>query len=250
MPSYLITGASRGLGLAFATELLKDPANKVIATARDTAGAKQLQDIATKYPNDRLIMLDLDVTKAESILKVVKNLDSLVPEGLDHFISNAGLSLQPLTTFADLDLVAFEDELRFNLVPTINLLRAFLPSIRKSKVKKILILTSQLGSIELGAHMPNLANAYSVAKAALNMLIRKWGAVLKTEGITSLLIHPGWVGATEIGDGISPWIAQNAPSVPNISLDDSAAGCMKVFNEASLEDTGAFFNFDGTKLPW
>jgi len=59
--------------------------------------------------------------------------------------------------------------LRFNIIVPVNLLRTFLPSIKKSKEKKILILTSQLGSIELGAYMPNLANAYSVAKAALNM---------------------------------------------------------------------------------
>jgi len=61
------------------------------------------------------------------------------------------------------------DELRFNLVFTVNLLRELLPRITQGKEKKILILTSQLGSIELGAYMPNLANAYSVAKAALNM---------------------------------------------------------------------------------
>jgi NAD(P)-dependent dehydrogenase (short-subunit alcohol dehydrogenase family) len=66
-------------------------------------------------------------------------------------------------------LNAFEDELQFNLIVPVRLFRAFLPLIRLSQEKKILVLTSQLGSIELGASLPDLANAYSVAKAGLNM---------------------------------------------------------------------------------
>ncbi|KAB5578185.1 putative short-chain dehydrogenases/reductase [Coniochaeta sp. 2T2.1] len=250
MPSYLITGASRGLGLAFTAELLKDPTNKVIATARNTAGAKGLQDLAAQHPKERLILADLDVTSLKSIQHLAGMLETLVPEGLDNLISNAGLSHQPLATFDEMDLAAFENEMHFNLVVTVNLLRAFLPSITKGREKKILVITSQLGSIEQGGHMPNLANAYSVAKAALNMLVRKWGAVLKRDSITTILLHPGWVGSTEIGGGISSWIAENASSVPNIALEDSAAGCMKVLREAKLEDAVTFFNFDGTKMPW
>lgn len=48
-------------------------------------------------------------------------------------------------------------------------IRAFLPLIRKSKEKKILAITSVLGSIELGFTMPGVANTYSVVKAGLNM---------------------------------------------------------------------------------
>ncbi|OIW30535.1 putative short-chain dehydrogenases/reductase [Coniochaeta ligniaria NRRL 30616] len=250
MPSYLITGASRGLGLAFTTELLNDPANLVIATARSTSGSKGLQDLAAKYPKERLILVDLDVTDLGIVQQVAKQLDTLVPEGLDNFISNAGVAHGAVATFDDLDLDAFEDELHFNLVVLVNLLRAFLPSIKKSKQKKILIISSSLGSIELGGYMPNLANTYSIAKAALNMLVRKWGAVLKRDGVTSILLHPGWVSSTEIGDSISDWIAENAPDIPSITSDVSAAGSMKVLKEATLEDAVSFFNFDGTKLPW
>jgi hypothetical protein len=64
------------------------------------------------------------------------------------------------------------------------------------------------------------------------------------------VIHSGWVGSTEIGDGISSWIAENAPQVPNIPLEESAAGCMKVLKDATVENSGSFYNFDGTKIPW
>jgi hypothetical protein len=53
-----------------------------------------------------------------------------------------------------------------------------------------------------------------------------------------------------MGATISSWIAENAPQVPNIAIDDSAAGCMKVLREAKLEDALSFFDFDGTRIPW
>lgn len=60
-------------------------------------------------------------------------------------------------------------ELEFNLAAPIYLLREFLPLVRKSQAKKILVITSILASIELGGYMTGLANGYSVSKAALNM---------------------------------------------------------------------------------
>lgn len=62
-------------------------------------------------------------------------------------------------------------EVEFNTTTPINIIRGFLPLIRKGNAKKILVVTSQLGSIEIGFHMVNLSNAYSVAKAALNMYV-------------------------------------------------------------------------------
>lgn len=77
------------------------------------------------------------------------------------------------------------------ITQTIGTLRAFLPLIRKGHDKKIVVISSALGSIELAAGMPGLNDIYSVTRAALNMLVRKWGGVLKLEGITTALVHPG-----------------------------------------------------------
>ncbi|KAK3323657.1 putative short-chain dehydrogenases/reductase [Cercophora scortea] len=245
MPSFLVTGSSRGLGLAFVTELLKFPENKVIATARNTKGAEGLQALASKHSADQLVLLDLDITSQESIDRAAAEAARILPDGLDHLIGNAGVNEQALVSFEDLDLSIFQDELNFNLISTIRLYRAFLPLIRKSTAKKIVQVTSVLGSIELAAGSPGLANGYSVAKAALNMLVRKWGPSLKAEGITTILIHPGWVGQTEIGDSIAPYIHKYSPGLPNIPQEESAAGVIKVVKEATIEDTGAFFNYDG-----
>lgn len=141
MPSYLITGTSRGLGLGFATELvcffaypfridsfeltpclhgkqLKDPKNLVIATARNTAGSSGLQKLKAEYPsNERLVLLDLDVSKVDSIRAAVKTLEPLLPNGLDNLVSNAGVSYSSMKTFEEMYvLFPLEKSLGFLLI--------------------------------------------------------------------------------------------------------------------------------------
>ncbi|KKP01094.1 short-chain dehydrogenase [Trichoderma harzianum] len=195
MPSYLVTGSSRGLGLGFVTEL---------ETSR------------------------------------------LLPGGLDNLVSSAGVNPNPLTSFEDIEVKEFVDEVIFNLTTTLLLLREFVPLIRKSVSKKVLVISSVLGSTELGASMPNLQNAYSTAKAALNMMVRKWSAVLKDQGITTVLLHPG----TEVGSGIEEWMKTYAPNVPRQTIEECAESSMKVLAGITPKDNGLFYNYDGTKVPW
>ena len=67
------------------------------------------------------------------------------------------------------DAEQLASELSFTVTAPLLLVREFLPLIRKSKAKKILIITSSVGSIELAPTMPNIGNAYSISRAALNM---------------------------------------------------------------------------------
>lgn len=81
---------------------------------------------------------------------------------------------------------------------TLGVLQGFLPLIRQGRDKKILVVSSVLGSIDQSVNLPGLADSYSVVRAALNMLVRKWGGVLKSEGITTVLIHPGMILQTRL----------------------------------------------------
>jgi short-subunit dehydrogenase involved in D-alanine esterification of teichoic acids len=67
------------------------------------------------------------------------------------------------------DVKDFTAELDFTVTAPLVLVREFLPLVRKSEKKRILVVSSGLGSIQHAAFMPNLANGYSVARAALNM---------------------------------------------------------------------------------
>jgi NAD(P)-dependent dehydrogenase (short-subunit alcohol dehydrogenase family) len=69
--------------------------------------------------------------------------------------------------------------------------RSLLPPTHPKTKGKLVFMSSILGSVELAAGMPMLNDAYAVTRAALNMLIRKWGAALRLEGITTAVIHPG-----------------------------------------------------------
>ncbi|EOO03022.1 hypothetical protein UCRPA7_1462 [Phaeoacremonium minimum UCRPA7] len=249
MPSYLITGASRGLGLGFTAELLKDNNNTVVATARNTAGSSGLQELKAQDKDGRLLLIDLDVTKPESISAAVKKTAELLPSGLDNLISNAGVSYNALKNFEELDMTELTAELDFTVTAPIQVIREFLPLIRKSEAKRILVVTSGLGSIQNAVFLPNLANGYSIARAALNMVVRKWSPLLKPEGVTIALLHPGWVSVTEIGDGISEWMAKYNPTMENLTVEASAANSMKVLNGLTIEGSGEFFNHDGTKYP-
>ncbi|KAL6694005.1 putative short-chain dehydrogenases/reductase [Trichoderma pleuroticola] len=250
MPSYLVTGSSRGLGLGFVTELLKEKDNVVIATARNTATSTGLQELKSKHRDGQLHLIDLDVTNIESIRRAVQETSRLLPGGLDNLVSNAGVNPSPLTSFEDIDVKELVDEVSFNLTTTLLLLREFVPLVSKSEAKKILIISSVLGSTELGASMPNLQNAYSTAKAALNMMVRKWSAVLKDQGITTVLLHPGYSALTGVGSGIEDWMKTYAPNVPRQTIEECAESSMKILAGITPEDNGLFYNYDGTKLPW
>ncbi|CZR58536.1 uncharacterized protein PAC_08428 [Phialocephala subalpina] len=250
MHSYLVTGSSRGLGLAYVGELLKNPDNYVIATVRTPSKATELQALISKYSENRAAVLQLDLASAESIKKAAEEAAKLLPDGLDCLVGNAGANDQPVATFENLDLKLFSEELNLELINNTILIRSFLPLIRQGNPGKFIFMSSIIGSVELAAGMPMLNDAYAVSRAALNMLVRKWGAALKFEGIATAVIHPGWVPTTDIGSGIVEWVEKYAPDLPRIPVPESAAGVVKIVETLTIEDTNSFFNFDGSKLPW
>ena len=73
-----------------------------MATARNTAGAAGLQKLKEEHKDGRLFLVDLDVTKVESIRAAAEKTASILPNGLDNLVSNAGVSYSALTSFEDL----------------------------------------------------------------------------------------------------------------------------------------------------
>jgi NAD(P)-dependent dehydrogenase (short-subunit alcohol dehydrogenase family) len=188
------------------------------------------------------------------------------------------------------DLDEFADEITFSSVAPLRVSRAFLPLIKKSEIKKIIFISSVLASSQITFMMAGQFNAYSVAKASLNMyvhyyyivlrkvadvswslcrLAHKWAATLKYEGVSTAAIHPGTylrrpsycisifiernvVGwsQTPLGEGINDWMAKYAPHVPHFPPEAAAGNVIKISEALTLEKTGAFWHFDGTNLPW
>ena len=137
----------------------------------------------------------------------------------------------------------------FSTVDPLCVSRAFLPLIKKSELKRIIFVSTILASSQITFLMANQFNAYSVAKAALNMLVRKWGATLKYDNVITAAIHPGWA-QTDLGEGINEWMEKYAPDVPHFMPDQAAQNVITVLQALTLEKTGAFWHYDGTNLPW
>ena len=154
MASYLITGASRGFGLALARQLASLPASdvsKVFATARGDGPA--LEELAQKSPG-RVVVVTLDVTNETSIKQAAAEVEAkLEGRGLDVLINNAGVcqyasdGVKSMRAFLlpNVSQHKSANGLRDNLTEslTINVLgvhwvtRAFLPLLQKGNQKKV-----------------------------------------------------------------------------------------------------------------
>lgn len=125
MPSFLVTGASRGIGLAIIQKLvctflcesinprvshlrlkLQDQSNFVIATSRDVSVSKALQDLHKTYPRDRLASLSLNLEMPSSIDDIARDAAALLPNGLDCLISNAGVAYEQGVPIQDLCVIS------------------------------------------------------------------------------------------------------------------------------------------------
>jgi NAD(P)-dependent dehydrogenase (short-subunit alcohol dehydrogenase family) len=92
MASFLVTGASRGLGLALVKDLISRPSSevgKIIAAVRGDAPA--LDEVAQKS-SGKVAIIKLDVTDQESIKKAASDASFILGDkGLDVLINNAGI---------------------------------------------------------------------------------------------------------------------------------------------------------------
>ncbi|KAH9935691.1 uncharacterized protein B0H18DRAFT_1114405 [Fomitopsis serialis] len=246
MPSYLVTGASRGIGLGIVTKLLKNRRTSwspPCAIRRLTASRSW-----DEYPKTHL-------PSSSSILRLRQHREGrrraakVLPDGLDHLINNAGVSFQEGASFETIDLRVFEEELRVNTVAPIEVVRQFLPLVRKSAVKKVVLVSTIISSLELAPNLSTLAITYGITKAGLNILARKWAAVLYQEGITTVTLHPGWV-ETDLGVTIKDWWAKRNPDLKPISVQQSAEDVLRVIKEAKLEEKIKLYSHTGDVLPW
>ena len=223
MPTTLITGANRGIGLALVREF-QSRGHAVIATARDPAKSADLKATGAE-------LHALDVADPAAIKALVAALNG---RAIDYLINNAGLGDR--ADMPNLDYDRFDELLRVNTVAPIRVLDALTPNLAAGGAKVAAALSSQLGSIE-NTDM-SFGLAYRVSKAGLNMGLSTAAHSLAGQGITLLARHPGWVKTDMGGDA--------APVLPA----DSAAGLYKVITGSGPSKELRFFDFEGKTLPW
>ena len=219
MPSVLITGANRGLGLEFARQYKSDGWD-VVATARETS--RELESLGVRV--EALHMRDLD-----SVAGFGGRIDRL-----DLLIANAGTYGPKSVTTAE-DALGWSETHTINTIAPFLLAQAVLPQIERSGGKLIGIST-RMGSIEDNTSSGLIA--YRSSKAALNAAWRSLAIDVAGSGVVAAVLHPGWV-QTRMGGASAP-----------LSPEDSISGMRRVIEELGPDASGGFFSYDGSEIPW
>jgi NAD(P)-dependent dehydrogenase (short-subunit alcohol dehydrogenase family) len=232
MPSVLITGANRGLGLEFARQFATD-GWRVHATCRMPADAAELRAIAGHNPPGRLTIHALDVRDRSQVQSLAAE---LAGQPIDVLLNNAAVWGPQTQTFSQLEDRAWIEVLEADLLGVVRVTEAFLEHVARSERKVIIALSSRLASITLnetgGRYM------YRAAKAGANAVVRSLAVDLASRGITCIALTPGWV-RTDMG-------GPNAP----LSVEESVTGMRRVIAGLDLAQSGRFLAYDGSTLPW
>lgn len=263
MPSYLITGASRGLGYAWLKHLSSNPANTVIGMVRNKAATEKLL-AADNITNVHLV--SADITDIKALHLAADQVSDITGGSLDVLINNAGLVSttsafkpvidQPPETLEQ-DLL---DSFKANVVGVAHTTNAFLPLIRKGTVKKVITISSGMADLDLvNRFAVDVSGPYSISKAATNLLVAKFHAALgPAEGILFLSLSPGLV-STRVTPPTEEELRGNqamgakflayAPHFTGpISPEESVRMQLDVIEKATVEtDGGAFISHFGNK---
>jgi len=222
--TVLITGANRGIGLEFARQF-RERGYDVIGTAREPEQAGELHQLGVQVEQ-------LDVADDGSARSLAQRLQG---RSIDILINNAGIIGQPARSFTDLDFDKMAYTYQVNALGPMRVTRALYDNLKQGKGRKIVNITSVMGSIEM-----NFGGGYDyrASKVALNMLTNTLARELGKDGFISVVIHPGWV-QTDMGGNSAP-----------VTPEESIRGMIAVIDKLESESNGKFFEYTGKEMPW
>ena len=224
MPTILITGAGRGLGLELARQYAAD-GWRVIGTVREAKAKSALGKLGVEGHL-------LDVTNHKQIAQLASDLKDAP---IDVLFCNAGVTGRKGMTLGSFDFAEWEKILRVNLLGGAAVTEALIENVAASERKMVAMMSSRLGSI---SEMRGETLPYATSKAALNALAKGLSVTLASRGIIVVALSPGWV-RTDMG-------GKGAPLAPETSV----RGLRKVIAGLKPADSGKFLSYDGSSIPW
>jgi len=219
MPTVLITGANRGIGLEFARQYAADGWT-VVATARQPDAADELKQLGVE-------ILTLDAADPASIDALAARLNG---RPIDVFIANAGIAPQGL------DAPKWSAAFATNCIGPTLLAQALKANVAASGERKMIAISSRMGSIADNDSGGSIV--YRSSKAALNGAWHSLSIDWRGDGIALAMLHPGWVQTRMGGAGAT------------IDAGTSVAGMRQVIATLGPDRSGSFLNYDGQELPW
>jgi len=238
MPTILITGANKGLGLGFATRFAGEGWT-VLASCRNPEKATALKALAEKHKGKiRIDALDvLDHRAIEAYGAALKD------QAIDVLLNNAGIIGKEPQEIGQTDYEDWDQIVKTNVFGTTKMCETFVGHVAKSERKLIVNLTSGTSSItrKTVGRMPGTKgeyHLYSPSKTMLNMVSRYLAWEYKPMGITVVVLGPGWV-QTDMGGAEALF-----------TIDQSMDKCVPLIKSFGLKDAGKFILFDGSEPPW
>ncbi|KAI9820586.1 MAG: hypothetical protein M1827_004955 [Pycnora praestabilis] len=242
MHTWLIIGASRGIGLEFVKQLLAR-GDSVLATARDPTKASPLSGLKTAAGAGGslalLRILPCDVLSEQSITAFANEVKELHLEKIDYVIINAGVLKYP-NRATEISSNDFAYHLHTNTIGPIIAAQKLL--LTGMSLGTIMFMSSDSGSTTNFRDFEDGFGAYSASKAALNQMLRHMAAELKRKHSKTVILamHPGEV-ATDMANDISvEWEVEGV-----MTPEESVSAMLKVIPTKTIEHTGTFWTWEG-----
>lgn len=217
MPTVLIIGASRGIGLELVNQYLAE-GWEVHATTRTLDKPLPLQG-----PSGNLSMYSLDVRYSDQIKELAA---SFSKKSIDVLIHNAGIGSKDGDT---------KEVMKVNSEAPIEVATALLDSVARSTQKKIVLMTSMMGARQGSTEKLGI---YGESKAQLNDYFRELAPSWSKKNIRAIVMHPGWV-RTDMGGSSAP-----------LSVEESVSGILQVIANLSWQQHGSFLTWKGDTHSW
>jgi NAD(P)-dependent dehydrogenase (short-subunit alcohol dehydrogenase family) len=237
LPTILITGANRGLGLEFTRQYAAD-GWRVIACCRNPATASELAELAAN--NSELAIEQLDVADHSQIESLGKK---YVGVPIDVLLNNAGI-IGPVPIaenierqhFGQMDYAVWDEVLRVNTYGPVKMAEVFLENVAASEQKKIVTISSTVGSI---TEMTIPGIAYATSKTALNRAMTIIANEVKGRGIIVAMYCPGYVKTR-----------MDAFGYATVEIPDSIAALRPMISALTIAQTGSYTGHDGRTIGW
>jgi NAD(P)-dependent dehydrogenase (short-subunit alcohol dehydrogenase family) len=223
LSTVLITGAARGLGLDFVKQYAAR-GWKVHACVREPG--------ALKGPKGDIHPHRLEVTDYAAVKALAA---ALGDEAIDVLICNAGVAGAEATVLGSIDPAVWRQTFEVNALAPLMMAEAFVEHVARSKERKLVAISSRLGSL---THNDGGRYAYRASKTALNMEWKSLSRDTAGKGLICTVLHPGWV-QTEMGG-----------KAATLTIEQSVPAMIKVIDGLKPADNGRFLNYDGSEIPW
>jgi Short-chain dehydrogenases of various substrate specificities len=218
--TILITGANRGIGLAFVEHYLRR-GERVLAVCRQSSS--ELDSSGAE------VFAGVDVADPASIAGLQERLKGVA---IDVLINNAGVLRDE--RLGDIDYATVLEQFQVNTLGPLRMTEALLANLGKGA--KVALITSRMGSI--ADNTSGGRYGYRMSKAALNIAGVSLARDLQPRGIAVALLHPGYVQTAMVGFG------------GDISAEEAARRLITRIDELNLENSGSFWHSNGELLPW